>query len=146
MTDRVVRRLTLLQNEAQQVPVPTRKFFHIGQPQVMDDVGECVPMISWVADNLSRFVVTDTPSDSWGRGTPTLLLTLPNLSVEPKDGVLLATGRGNVESLPHPSGKGRMHFVYLNREERLFTGGIRKLYIYRLDGVQVKGMASTPEG
>ena len=58
----VLKRLSVLQNEAQLTPVPTRKYFHIGQPEIMDDVGECIPMLSWVDDNLSRYVVSDAAS------------------------------------------------------------------------------------
>jgi hypothetical protein len=34
-----------------------------------------------------------------------------------------------------------MHFVHLGLERRLFDRGIKKLYLYRLEGVQVKGMS-----
>lgn len=144
MTEHVVRRLTLLQNEAERVPVPTRKFFHIGLPQQMEDVGECLPMVSWVDDNLSRYVVSDVASGRWGRGAAAFVFGLPNVAVQPGDGVLLVTGCGNDESVPHPSGKGQMHFVHMGRTELLFDATLAKLYVYRLDGVQLKSVASVP--
>ena len=63
----VLKRLQVLREDADKEPVPQRKFFHIGQPDVLDDVGECIPMISWVDDNLSRYVVSDAPSSAWAR-------------------------------------------------------------------------------
>ncbi|HZO13946.1 MAG TPA: hypothetical protein VFB62_11830 [Polyangiaceae bacterium] len=146
MSERALRRLRVLQSEADQTPVPTRKYFHIGQPEIMEDVGECVPMISWVDDNLSRYVITDIASSAWGRETGRLLTCLPNVAVQPGDGVLVVTGSGHDESVPHPAGKGKMHFVHLGLKGRLFESGIAKLYVYRLEGVQVKGMAAKPAG
>jgi hypothetical protein len=141
MSDKVVRRLRLLQDEAAAVPVPTRKYFHIGQPETLEDVGECIPMISWVDDNLSRYVVADQPSSAWGR-EPGVVFALPNVAVANGDGVFVVTGKGHDESLPHPSGKGKMHFVHLGLDRVLFDRGVKKLYVYKLDGVQVKGMAA----
>ena len=60
----VLKRLTVLKEDADKEPLPQRKFFHIGQPEVLDDLGECIPMISWVDDNLSRFVVSDGPNQA----------------------------------------------------------------------------------
>jgi hypothetical protein len=142
MSDRALRRLTVLQSEAELTPVPTRKYFHVGQPELMEDVGECVPMIAWVEDNLSRYVLSDAPSSVWGREAPALLAGLPNVAVQPGDGVFVITGAGRDESLPHPQGKGSMHFVHLGIKRRLFSEGTKKLYVYRLDGVQVKSLAS----
>ena len=144
MSQRVLKRLTVLQNEAATTPVPTRKFFHIGQPEVMEDVGECVPMIAWVDDNLSRYVLSDTSSERWGRAPDALIFTLPNVAVKTGEGVFVVTGKGEDESTPHPQGKGHMHFVHLGRAERLFRSGVTNMYIYRLEGVQVKGLAAKP--
>jgi hypothetical protein len=137
----VLKRLSVLQHEAAATPVPTRKYFHMGDPEVLEEVGECLPMIAWVDDNLSRYVVSDRASTSWGRGGEGgFLVVLPNIEVKSGEGVFLITGPGEDESRPHPGGRGRMHFVHLGRRARLFDGGPVKLYIYRLEGVQVKGV------
>jgi hypothetical protein len=141
VTERAIRRLQMLQSEASGTPVPTRKYFHVGQPEVLEDVGECVPMIAWVDDNLSRFVLATAPSASWGRDPSAVVMSLPNLAVQHGEGVFVITGPGRDESQPHPSGQGRMHFVHLGLDRRLFDGGITSVYLYRLDGVQVKGLA-----
>jgi hypothetical protein len=138
----VLKRLTVLQSEAELTPVPQRKYFHIGQPELVDDVGECVPMVAWVDDNLSRYVVSDAASSAWGRDPKVLLRALPNIAVANGEGVFLVTGCGEDTSVAHPGGKGKMHFVHLNLETRLFDRGIKRLYVYKLDGVQVKGMAA----
>ena len=82
----VLRRLNVLQNEAAATPVPTRKYFHLGGPEHVADVGECVPMLSWVDDNLSRYVVSDAASTSWGRDDNIVLRCLPNISVKSGEG------------------------------------------------------------
>jgi len=139
----VLKRLSVLQNEAQLTPVPTRKYFHIGQPEEMEDVGECVPMISWVDDNLSRYVVSDAANTSWGRDRNVLIRALPNVDVKNGEGVFVITGCGEDESVPHPVTEGaKMHFVHLNLKERLFGASIKKLYVYKLDGVQVKALSA----
>lgn len=137
----VLKRLTVLQNEAQETPVPARKYFHLGTPEVVEDVGECVPMLSWVDDNLSRYVVSDAASSSWGRDKNVLIRCLPNVGVKSGEGIFLVTGCGDDHSVDHPGGKGKMHFVHLDLDAPLFDRGIKKLYVYRLEGVQVKAMA-----
>ena len=140
--DRVLRRLAVLKEEADKEPIPQRKFFHIGQPETLEDIGECIPMISWVTDNLSRFVVADGPSSSWGRGAKTTaIIALPNHAVSTGDGLFLITGPGENSKTPHPGGKGFMHFVHLDAPHRLWEKTIARLYIYRLEGVQWKGLA-----
>jgi hypothetical protein len=134
----VIKRLTVLQNEAQLTPVPTRKYFHVGKPEIVDDVGECVPMIAWVDDNLSRYVVSDAASTSWGRDANVLVRCLPNIAVKNGEGVFLVTGCGADESVAHPDGRAKMHFVHLFLDERLYERGTKRLYIYKLEGVQVK--------
>src|SRR3954466_5258344 len=93
--ERVLRRLTVLREEADREPVPQRRFFHIGVPDVLDELGECIPMIAWVDDNLSRFVVSDAPSSAWGRTSPgPTVVALPNHAVRAGDGIFLVTGPG----------------------------------------------------
>ncbi len=142
---KLLRRLTVLQNEAAQTPVPARKWFHIGQPEEVDDVGECIAMVSWNDDNLSRFVISDAASLRWGDGA-VLVRSLPNLEVKAGDGVFLISAAGDDHSEPHPAGKGRMHFVHLGLARPLAARGVTKLYLYRLEGVQVHGLkAARPE-
>ncbi|MBK8258232.1 MAG: hypothetical protein IPK82_36885 [Polyangiaceae bacterium] len=139
--DRVVRRLTVLKEDAGAEPAPQRKFFHIGQPEVLDDLGECIPMISWVDENLSRFVVSDAPSATWGKTSPLpKVLALPNRQVHVEDGIFLITGPGNDYSAKNPSGKGHIHFVHLGITGKLWDRGLVKIYLYRLDGVQMKSL------
>ena len=142
----VLKRLSVLQNEAQLTPVPARKYFHIGNPEMVADVGECIPMLSWVDDNLSRYVISDSASTSWGRAD-VLLVCLPNLAVKNGEGVFLVTGSGEDSSVPHPQAAGKkMHFVHLGLKQRFVERGIRKLYVYKLEGVQVKGLTAGPSG
>src|ERR1700748_1735584 len=105
MTERVLRRLTALKDDADKEPLPQRKFFHIGQPEVLDELGECIPMISWVDDNLSRFVISDVASSTWGKGKARVF-ALPNRAIKPEDGLFLVTGPGADSSVPHPRGQG----------------------------------------
>ena len=140
-SERVLRRLTVLRDDADKEPLPQRKFFHIGQPEVLDDVGECIPMIAWVDDNLSRFVVSDGPSSTWGRSSlRPRLFPLPNRAVKVEDGLFLVTGSGTDHSAPHPNGKGSIHFIHLNSPTPLWDKGLVKIYVYRLDGVQFKSL------
>ena len=97
----VLKRLTVLQNEAAATPVPSRKYFHIGKPEEVGDVGECVAMLSWVDDNLSRYVVSDSPSSSWGRDD-VWMTGLPNVTVANGDGVFLVSGHGRDRSEDRP--------------------------------------------
>jgi hypothetical protein len=137
----VLKRLTVLKEDADKEPVPQRKFFHIGQPEVLEDVGECIPLISWVDDNLSRFVVSDGPSSTWGRAERRVrLFPLPNRAVKVEDGIFLVSGAGNDHALPHPGGKGSIHFIHLGSPDRLWDKGLVKIYVYRLEGVQFKNL------
>jgi hypothetical protein len=133
----VLKRLTVLREDADKEPLPQRKFFHIGQPEVLDDVGECIPMISWVDDNLSRFIVSDGPSSTWGKAN---IFPLPNRAVKPEDGLFLISGPGSDRSVPHPNGRGSIHFVHLHAPRPLWDKGLTKIYIYRLEGVQLKNL------
>lgn len=138
----LLRRLTVLQNEAASAPVPPRKYFHMGQPSHVEDVGECLPMVALVDENLSRFVVSDAASHRWGRGEA-FVRCLPNIDVKSGDGVFLLVDEGEDRSDPHPEGKGKLHFVHLALGRPLVARGITKLYLYRLDGVQVHGVRAT---
>lgn len=140
MSERVVRRLTVLKEDADREPTPQRKFFHIGEPEVLDDLGECLPMISWIDDNLSRYVVADGPSSTWGK-SPRRIFAMPNHAVKVEDGIFLVTGPGQDSSVPHPNGKGRIHFVHLGSSEPLWDKGIVKVYVYKLESVQMKAVA-----
>ena len=139
-SERVVRRLTVLRDDAEKEPVPQRKYFHIGQPEVLDEVGEVIPMISWVDGNLSRFVVADGPSSAWGRSAKIRMFALPNHAVKVEDGIFLVTGPGVDSAVPHPEGKGKMHFIHLGAPERLWDKGMVKVYVYRIEGVQMKSL------
>jgi hypothetical protein len=142
MTEKALRRLTVLRDDAAAEPLPNRKYFHIGQPEILDDLGECVPMISWVEDNLSRYVVTDAPSATWGKaGAKANLFVLPNRAVKVEDGLFLVTAPGEDTSLPHPNGKGQIHFIHLGAPHPLWDKGLVKIYVYKLDGVQMKTLA-----
>ncbi len=132
-------RLTVLQNEAKETPVPARKYFHIGQPESIDDVGECVPMVAFTDDNLSRYVLSDGASLRWG-ADGVLVRSLPNLEVKGGDGVFLISAAGDDHSETHPAGKGRLPFVHLGLAKPLAERGVTKLYLYRLEGVQVHGL------
>jgi hypothetical protein len=146
MADRsLLRHLTVLRDDAEKQPVPTRKFFAIGNVSHIEGYGETLPLLSWVDDNLSRFVIATAPSSSWGRTSPPpLVLSLPNMAVKPKDGIFLVTGEGNDRSEPHPSGQGEMRIVFLHRPGGLWKGGINQVYIYRLEGFQSKGVLGGP--
>jgi hypothetical protein len=135
----VLKRLTVLREEAEKEALPQRRFFHIGPPETLEDLGECVPMIAWVSDNLSRFIVSDTPSSAWSRTSPRPhIFPLPNRAVQAEDGIFVVTTGGHDHAVPHPGGKGSIHFVHLGATERLWDRPHAKLYVYRLDGVQVK--------
>jgi hypothetical protein len=135
----LLRHLSVLRDEADQQPVPNRKFFAIGNPTIIEGYGETLPLLSWVEESLSRFVISNAPSTSWGRVTPPpFVYALPNIAVKPKDGIFLITGPGEDRSEPHPSGEGELKIVYLNRSEPLWTGGLHNVYVYRLEGLQTK--------
>jgi len=141
----LMRHLTVLRDEAEKQPVPSRKFFAIGNPSVIDGYGETLPLLSWVDDNLSRFVVANAPSTSWGRvSPPPFVYALPNIAVKPKDGIFLVTGPGEDRTEPHPGGEAALKIIFLNRSETLWTGGLLQVHLYRLEGVQTKRIAGIP--
>ena len=83
---------------------------------------------------------------STGRGTSRAvtssarLFPLPNRAVKVEDGIFLISGAGDDHALPHPGGKGSIHFIHLGSRERLWDKGLVKIYVYRLDGVQFKNL------
>src|SRR5262249_54818179 len=106
-----------------------------------DEIGEGIPMISWGDDNLSRFVVADGPSSAWGKGSPSpSVLPLPNHAVKRNDGIFLCTGAGENTSTPHPDGNGPTHTGHPGVSARLWDKGLVKIYVYRLEGVQMKSL------
>ena len=140
----LIRHLNVLKDEAEQQPVPTRKFFAIGNAGIIEGYGETLPLLSWVDDNLSRFVLANAPSTSWGRVSPApFVYALPNIPIQPKDGIFLVTGPGEDRSEANPSGEGSLKIVFLNRSEPLWTGGLREVYLYRLDGLQKRRITGT---
>jgi hypothetical protein len=142
----LIRRLAVLKDEAEQQPVPTRKFFAIGNAGIIEGYGETLPLLSWVDDNLSRFVLSNAPSTSWGRVVPApFVYALPNIPVKPKDGIFLVTGPGADRTEPHPSGEGELKIVFLNRSELLWTGGLYEVFLYRLDGLQKRRIVGAPD-
>lgn len=127
----LLKRLTVLQSDADNVP--SRKYFHIGKIEEVEGDGECMPMMAWNKDNLSRYVVSSVPSNTWGGGHDGVLMRcLPNLEVDEGEGVFLVTGSGE---RAHPGGKSKMHFVHLGRPRTRASGKIAR--VYRLEGVQV---------
>jgi hypothetical protein len=141
----LLRHLTVLRDEAEQQLVPNRKFFAIGNPSHIEGYGETLPLLSWVEESLSRFVLSNAPSTSWGRVSPApFVYSLPNIAVKPKDGIFLITGPGEDRTEPHPSGEGELKIIFLNRTEPLWTGGLHNVYIYRLEGLQTKRVPGIP--
>jgi hypothetical protein len=146
MSEKILRRLKVLADTAEKEALPTRKFFHIGNAEVIEPYGEMLPLLSWVDDNLSRYVLSTAPSTSWGRIRPApLVFSLPNRQIAARDGLFLVTGAGQDRAEPHPAGKGTIHIVYLGQPGTLWTGGIARAYIYRLEGVQTKGVLPPPK-
>jgi hypothetical protein len=96
--------LKVLTDKAEAGPVPSLKFFTIGDPSEVEGEGEVVPVICWVDDNLSRYVVSNTASSQWGRGNPPpFIRSLPNRTVKKKDALFLLTSPGEDRDEPHPS-------------------------------------------
>jgi hypothetical protein len=144
---RLLTHLTVLREEAEQQAVPNRKFFAIGNASDIEGYGETLPLLSWVDDNLSRFVIANAPSSSWGRVSPApFVYALPNKIVKPRDGIFLVTGPGEDRTEPHPGGEGELKIIFLNREGRLWTGGLNQVYLYRMEGVQTKKIGGVTPG
>ena len=147
VSDKILRRLKVLTDAAEKEALPTRKFFHIGNAEIIEPYGEMLPLLSWVDDNLSRFVLSTAPSTSWGRmKPPPLIFTLPNRQIAEKDGLFLVTSAGEERAEPHPPGKGTIHIVHLGAPGPIWAGGIARAYLYRLEGVQSKGVLPPKSG
>jgi hypothetical protein len=142
---KLVRHLKVLADKAQTGPVPALKFFSIGNPAEVEGEGEVIPILSWVDDNLSRYVVSNSASSEWGRSQPPpLVVTLPNRSVRKKDAIFLLTGRGADRDEPNPSGAGTLHFVHLGSPFRLWSAPGARIYVYKLDAVQTRALLPEP--
>jgi hypothetical protein len=140
MSEKIVRRLKVLSESAEREAIPARKFFHIGNAEIIEPYGEVLPLLSWVDDNLSRFVLSTAPSTSWGRiRPPPLVLSLPNRQVAVRDGIFLVTAPGDDRAEPHPAGKGTIHIVHLGQPTEMWTG-VARAYLYRLEGMQTRGV------
>jgi hypothetical protein len=142
---KLVRHLKVLTDKAETGPVPALKSFSIGDPAEVEGEGEVVPILSWVDDNLCRYVVSNAASSEWGRASPPpFVVTLPNRSVKKKDAVFLLTGKGSDRDEPNPSGAGTLHFVHLGSSGRLWSMRGSRIYIYKLDGVQTRALLPEP--
>jgi hypothetical protein len=148
MTDaKLVRHLKVLTDKAEAGPVPTLKFFSIGDPAEVEGEGEVLPILSWVDDNLSRYVVANAASSQWGRASPApFILALPNRSVKKKDALFLLTGSGEDRDEPNPTGEGKLHFVHLGHAGRLWETPGQRIYIYKLDAVQTRALLPPRSG
>jgi hypothetical protein len=143
---RILLHLKVLKDKADTGPVPAQKFFSIGDAAEVEGEGEVVPILSWIEDNLSRFVVSNAPSTSWGRASPApIVFSLPNRGIKKKDAIFLLTGQGEDRDEPNPSGEGRLHFVHLGQRGKLWSGAGARLYIYKLDAVQTKALLPPPK-
>jgi hypothetical protein len=143
---KLVRHLKVLTDKAETGPVPALKFFSIGNPADVDGEGEVVPILSWVDDNLSRYVVSNSASSEWGRASPPpFVVTLPNRSVKKRDAIFLLSGRGHDRDEPNPSGAGTLHFVHLGSPTRLWSTPGTRIYIYKLDAVQTRALLPEPK-
>jgi hypothetical protein len=144
---RMLRHLKVLSDSVDLGPVRSLKFFAIGNAAEVDGQ-EVLPLISFVDDNLSRYVVSNTPSSSWGRfpkgGGAPFLFALPNRTVQNRDAVFLLTGPGEDRDEPHPGGAGKMHFVHLGSPVRLWSSAGCRVYIYKLEAVQTRAVLSPP--
>lgn len=146
----LLRHLKVLTDSADTGLVRSQKFFAIGNAAEVEGEGEVLPLLCFVDENLSRFVVSNVPSTHWGRppaaGQPApFVFALPNRSVANKDGVFLLTGPGEDRDEPHPSGTGKMHFVHLGSRDKLWTTMNARVYLYRLEAVQTKAILPPPK-
>lgn len=138
---KLVRHLKVLTDKAETGPVSALKSFSIGNPEEVDGEGEVVPILSWVDDNLGRYVVSNSASSEWGRASPpALIVALPNRSVKKGDAIFLLTCRGNDHQEPNPSGAGTLHFVHLGSPARLWSTLGARIFIYRLEAVQTRAL------
>jgi hypothetical protein len=145
----LLRHLKVLTDAADTGAVRTQKFFAIGNAAEVEDEGEVLPLLSFVDDNLSRYVISNIPSTSWGRSVtvspPPLVFALPNRAVANKDAIFLLTGAGEDRDEPNPSGTGKMHFVHLGLSHKLWSGVGARVYVYKLDSVQTRAILPPPK-
>jgi hypothetical protein len=73
------------------------------------------------------------------------LFPLPNRAIKVEDGLFLISRAGDDHTSPHPNGKGAIHFVHLGSPARLWDRALVKIYVYRLEGVQMKSLAARPQ-
>jgi hypothetical protein len=139
VAERIGKRLKVLDGQDRRVVVPHKRFFTLGTPDVVEPYGEVLPLLSHVEDDLARYVISTAPNTSWGRlAPPPLVLSLPSRAIAPHDGIFLVTAHGANRVEPHPSGRGRLHLVYLGQTAPLWAPPARP-WIYRLDAAQVGG-------
>ena len=74
-----------------------------------------------------------------------MIIALPNHAVKAEDGIFLISSPGEDRSVPHPEGKGTIHFIHLGAPRRLWDRGLVKVYVYRLEGVQFKALLEKRE-
>lgn len=145
---RILRHLNVLTEGVQTGAVRTQKFFAIGNAAEVEGEGEVLPLLSFVDDNLSRYVVSNVPSMRWGRfggTTPApFVFALPNRAVHNKDAIFLITAPGEDRDEPNPSGVGRMHFVHLGSAQKLWGTANARVYLYKLEAVQTKAVLPPP--
>jgi hypothetical protein len=145
----LLRHLKVLTDAADTGAVRSQKFFAIGNAAEVDGEGEVLPLLSFVDDNLSRYVVSNVPSTTWGRPSnaspPPLIFALPNRAVANKDAIFLLSGPGEDRDEPHPSGTGKMHFVHMGSRDKLWSTIGARVYLYKLDAVQTKAVLPPPK-
>jgi hypothetical protein len=145
----LLRHLKVLTDAADTGAVRTQKFFAIGNADEVEGEGEVLPLLSFVEENLSRFVVSNVPSTTWGRptaaGNPApFVFALPNRAIANKDAIFLISGIGQDRDEPNPSGVGKMHFVYLGARDKLWSTMGARVYLYKLEAVQTKAVLPPP--
>jgi hypothetical protein len=146
----LLRHLKVLTDAADTGAVRTQKFFAIGNAAEVEGEGEVLPLLCFVDDNLSRFVVSNVPSTAWGRAAiaaspPPFIFALPNRAIANKDAIFLLSGPGEDRDEPNPSGSGKMHFVHLGARTKLWSTMGARVYLYKLDAVQTKAVLPPPK-
>jgi hypothetical protein len=148
----LLRHLKVLTDAADTGAVRSQKFFAIGNAAEVEGEGEVLPLLCFVDDNLSRFVVSNVPSTAWGRPPPSpgspppFVFALPNRAVANKDAIFLLSSQGEDRDEPNPSGTGKMHFIHLGSREKLWSTMGARVYLYKLDAVQTKAVLPPPKG
>src|SRR5262245_31085126 len=108
----VLKRLTVLREDADKAPIPQRKFFHIGEAGVLEALGECIPMMPCATVIFSRCIVGGGPSSTWGKSSLNgNVRPLLKPAVKRGVGVLLTSSADDDHSLAQPGGKGERHLI-----------------------------------